>query len=539
MVINKLFVWLCLWSLLSTSSLYYVYGKFTDDYISDRFYTKSALTFLREYGRHYQLFDAFYNDKPTKKNTSVRRYQLFDAFYNNKPTKKNGKRTIEESGFLVRNYSNFRSWNNAHSSDSLNPHNSSSDFFNSWPTMREVIKKYNDRFRFGPKIDDRFLSIGLDADPWNSTRNGDAINIHFIGVNVLPANGTESYVCVFTYPVHAQSRIFVEEPLPGRINVHCELPAQIIASIRNNKDILHIQFDFQQRSSHNSVAEQTLLSDISLYPTHSLERRSFRFTVQTMVSTISHPMLVEWLVYNILLGVEHFFIFLDCDISTEDILQSPIHPFIDANVVSIIYFPYYHPKDFNQVQEPALNTHLHIFSSRSEWVGYWDMDEFFLPSRALIDGYFSMVKKAHHATVFPSSSNSLLSYVVKHLDKENSSAIIFDSLEMGCDKIDPEKRYQAHSMNCLVVGQLFVERQVGHGKMLVRPDRIKYMASPHRLFEAPITWTDKESGGVFCHFNDFRYSRYSGVNISFSERDDLLRNTTKKLFEVMLRIDNL
>ena len=48
------------------------------------------------------------------------------------------------------------------------------------------------------------------------------------------------------------------------------------------------------------------LSNIRVPRLHYLDRRHFNITVTSMVDKIDSRYLIEWLIYHILLGVEHF-----------------------------------------------------------------------------------------------------------------------------------------------------------------------------------------------------------------------------------------
>jgi hypothetical protein len=69
--------------------------------------------------------------------------------------------------------------------------------------------------------------------------------------------------------------------------------------------------------------------------------------------------------------------------------------------------------------------------------------------------------------------------------------VMYDTMEMGCD--DPQNKFLSHSegrvavtTHCTTQGLLFHELKVSHGKMFLKPSKIKFMATPHRFDAAVI-----------------------------------------------------
>ena len=96
-----------------------------------------------------------------------------------------------------------------------------------------------------------------------------------------------------------------------------------------------------------------LLSNIRVPRLHYLDRRYFNITVTSMVDKIDSRNLIEWLVYHILLGVEHFYLFDNRkvyiqrnrtnqphDVERNLVMNSLLRPFLDANLVTLVYFPF-------------------------------------------------------------------------------------------------------------------------------------------------------------------------------------------------------
>lgn len=107
-----------------------------------------------------------------------------------------------------------------------------------------------------------------------------------------------------------------------------------------------------------------LLSNIRVPRLHYLDRRHFNVTVTSMVDKIDSRYLIEWLIYHILLGVEHFYLFDNRklyiqrnitsrphDLERNLVMNSLLRPFLDANLVTLVYFPFV-PVGGSTWQEP-------------------------------------------------------------------------------------------------------------------------------------------------------------------------------------------
>ncbi|MBQ9334655.1 MAG: glycosyltransferase family 92 protein [Lachnospiraceae bacterium] len=80
--------------------------------------------------------------------------------------------------------------------------------------------------------------------------------------------------------------------------------------------------------------------------------------------------LKEWLDYHILVGIEHFFLYNNN--STDNYLDI-LGKYIDNGIVTLIDWPY------NQKQMEAYVDCAERFSSKSNWIGFIDIDEFITP----------------------------------------------------------------------------------------------------------------------------------------------------------------
>lgn len=489
------------------------------------FYQGSAIDFLREYGMYYGLFGQFFDthDKIHAHKVSKGAGGFAGRWHANDSI---------SSSYLTRDYTKFHLWNDVKSNVDESLLSLRFAYVNR--IEDEKIVRFNNRFRYGLGINDRFLSIGLDLDPWTEAVSSGQVFVYFIGYeNALPK---ANYSCVFHYPGNATSKVEVDYVIFDVLNkptknnlIRCPLPKIVVDALDESVHKIAVSFTqnlwveesrtiFGPYHTYNETKvmieyNRTLLSQVSIFRTHPLDKRLFGYTIQTMLDNLEDPMVNEWLVYNILLGVEHFYIYYNSKVSTYNLQRSNLRPFLDANIVTLIYFPYQHTEHFNAVQHVALNSHLHLFGGYTEWVGYWDVDEFYLPSPDIIEKLYNK-----------EMSICLICHVAALLSNDRAPAIMFDSIEMDCDgELSKENffhggnniplassnnfKYQgrvAVSTHCDREGFLFREMTHGHGKMLVRPAAIKYITSPHRLNHYWTVWTTAVQGGVMRHFDRFR-----------------------------------
>ena len=85
-----------------------------------------------------------------------------------------------------------------------------------------------------------------------------------------------------------------------------------------------------------------------------------------MTNRVTDPLLVEWLVYYLLAGVEHFYLFDNSpttNLSTQDPLRL-LRPFLDAELVTLISLPYKAEKHWDAVQSASAQISLQQFGMR-------------------------------------------------------------------------------------------------------------------------------------------------------------------------------
>lgn len=303
--------------------------------------------------------------------------------------------------------------------------------------------------------------------------------------------------------------------------IRCPVPWSLVTSIGDrDPDTVQVTLDLV-RTPRNGKESEFLLKEITIPRMHSLHRRRYKHVAQTMVEVLDDVMVVEWLVYNIMLGMEHFYVYYNAKATDLHVEKSLLKPFLDANIITLIYYPYLHTVHFNAVQHAALNAFLRTYGRYTEWVGFWDIDEFFLPAKTYLP-YMQSPPRAYDKPILPA--------LTKRLAGGTEPGIMFDTLDMDCAEgsnnfyqggdnlqMPPSSTpvgvknvtsltisREAVSTHCLRTGFYFHELSHGHGKMLLRTSQINYVMSPHRLNHYYIVWTDGNSGGLIRHFNRFR-----------------------------------
>lgn len=93
------------------------------------------------------------------------------------------------------------------------------------------------------------------------------------------------------------------------------------------------------------------------------------------------PYLKEWLEYNHLVGVEHFYMYNN---NSEDEYESVLAPYIQSGLVTLIQWPH------NQAQIRCYKDCIKNYSDETKWLGFIDIDEFIVPKAA--DNLYSLLK---------------------------------------------------------------------------------------------------------------------------------------------------
>lgn len=80
----------------------------------------------------------------------------------------------------------------------------------------------------------------------------------------------------------------------------------------------------------------------------------------------------EWLEYNLIIGVEHFYLYNN---NSDDDYKRVLKPYIDSGKVTLIEFPLEH------AQIKAYRDCIMKFKNQAKWIGFLDIDEFVVPIR--------------------------------------------------------------------------------------------------------------------------------------------------------------
>ena len=79
----------------------------------------------------------------------------------------------------------------------------------------------------------------------------------------------------------------------------------------------------------------------------------------------------EWLCHHLAVGVQHFFLY---DNGSEDDIYGVLRGYINHGIVTIVNFP------MRGLQRDAYNHALRFYGGATEWLAYFDIDEFLVPA---------------------------------------------------------------------------------------------------------------------------------------------------------------
>ena len=94
------------------------------------------------------------------------------------------------------------------------------------------------------------------------------------------------------------------------------------------------------------------------------------------------PYLKEWLEFNHLIGIEHFFMYNN---NSEDNYLELLNPYISKGLVTLVQWPH------NQKQMEAYKDCIEKYSSETKWLGFIDIDEFIIPKST--DNIYDFLKQ--------------------------------------------------------------------------------------------------------------------------------------------------
>ena len=258
-----------------------------------QFYLGGALDFLRSYGRAFHLFKRFFG----KEDGSLSPNGGFDDLYNVRGNYYASKSTAPLNSFSANTSFNV-------------------------PIADPKYVELNNLFRFGSDPLDRFMEIFFHKDPWVDVDS----TVNFVGSYDQLKN--RAVFCRFSFPFEAITQ------LQFASIVRCPIPVEGRQNL--SEEIDHVVLDLYETVAGQNI---TLLSEIRVFRENPLDRRAFNVSLFTMISNFEDPVLLEWMTYHIMLGVEHFYIF-DNSKHDVDLKAVSIRPYLDANLITLIHFPF-------------------------------------------------------------------------------------------------------------------------------------------------------------------------------------------------------
>ena len=254
---------------------------------------------------------------------------------------------------------------------------------------------FNNQFRFDGNPRGRFTSIFFHYDPWTYFEKSSVVFVSADsprdGIHPLNKKITGQFSCHFSYPIKAKSIARFSQI--QAIIIYCPIPAEMNAillrdsepSFRQNQKIILSLFEH----------DKLLLKNVTVYRDKLSDRQHVKTAMSTVVDDLESPMILDWILYHIIIGIEHFYIFDNSKKHHNDIEHSQLVPFIKANLLTVIYHPYIVCDNHNSfrwnadVQEVTLNTALLRYGPYVEYMGTNDVDEFLFFTKDLVDEYVS------------------------------------------------------------------------------------------------------------------------------------------------------
>lgn len=123
---------------------------------------------------------------------------------------------------------------------------------------------------------------------------------------------------------------------------------------------------WHERDKKYKIANTCMVRDISCGPGLDFAGNCFR----------------DWLEWNLIQGVEHFFIYNDRT-EVRSMWLDIVHPYVTKGLVTVIDWPHYLGGPSNNRGQFLQMSHSRLlFSARVDWLGFFDVDEFFYLNRS-------------------------------------------------------------------------------------------------------------------------------------------------------------
>ena len=510
----------------------------TEQSSSKRFYTQTGVHFLKHYAKKYDLLSKFLisnNSKIVYPNTSLS--------------------TDIRSSYRVRDYNNYANWE-FHASINKNPYsddaNISTEYYAMHKSLEYVPEKlrssafhFNNRYRYGPYPADRYLAIVFKNDPWID----DDAYVSFLSTayNHDLSGKKKLLHCSFRYPIKTKSSY---QYVPERGHVQrCKIPIELSRNLTKQHNYIALDLIYEGG---------VVLENIKVKRLGHLDRRFFNTSSYTMTYNLHDAMFVEWITYHLMLGVEHFYIFDNRRLYPAlpgtakesfngaahfELKNSPLIPFLDANIVTLIHFSYSPSKDnptIDSLQELTFSYVLEQFGKYNKYITFNDYDEFFIPSA----NYHKLLHARDHPSTYFTEILTLFDNVnsyqrfPQHGPSVPIDTLAFNTVDMGCSETETvdthtvinhvadRKRTStaetAATTHCTIEGVMFRQfvlvngtfmddgsveyprEYLGRGKVIVKTARDNDELNCHMSGNP---WLGTEfNGGVFCHYTNLRLS---------------------------------
>ena len=505
-----------------------------------RFYTNTGVHFLNQYAKKYNLLSKFLisnNSKIIYPNTSLS--------------------ADIRSSYRIRDYNSYANWE-LHAIVDRNRYSDDANVSTGYYAMdasleyvpenlRSAAYYYNNRYRYGSNPADRFIAIVFKNDPW---LDGNAY-VSFLNTpehhDLSKKNKTVQ--CLFTYPIRTNTSF---EYIVSRPHVQrCRIPIELSRNLTKQHSYIGLDLVYEGG---------VLLKNIKVQRLNRLDRRFFNTSSYIMTYNLHDVMLVEWITYHLMLGVEHFYIYDNRRLYPPypgnrvngsfsgathfELKNSPLIPFLDANIITLIHFSISPSTDnptMDSLQELTFSYVLEQFGKYNKYITFSDYDEFFLPS--------TNYQKLLHARDQPST---YITDILTLFDNVNSTqrfpehsgpsipidSLAFNTVDMGCNETEqldthevinyvPHRKRSSNAKtaattHCTVQGAFFRQFGVmngtfvtgvklledfqyrGRGKVIMKTAREGDELNCH-MSSNP--WLGTEfNGGIFCHYTNLRLS---------------------------------
>lgn len=412
----------------------------------------------------------------------------------------------------------------------------------------------DNRFRFGKIYYERFLNVVFDENPWNP--NVQNVHLHFVGVFVESGRERRRYTdftnrkftCRFTYPMTIESEIQLyaaNMQFNANVEVYCPIPREILNILHDKgHEIPRIVVDFVERESKSHPKENiTLLQNIEVLRLDSIDLRYFNVSLATTTKNLNSDILYEWILYHSLIGVEHFYIY-NLDRRDMDFNKLQLKPFLDANIITIIHWPYLPVTNQKAItiEHIAMYDWLKKYGFLNKFIGDNSIHQFYFPAIQFHSLIIEYIRK------HPIVNNPLIgifnSLGCSHISK-TCTGIGFDIIEYVFDEnilLKTPPLGSGYVFECYWRGQPLHEIELKDrlGSYFVRPNRIKLLSNehfilPHDMIDSKdifmISSKDISNSGYFIDYDHARHSSHlknRNFTSDFSTKDFL-----KQVFQVL------